>query len=333
VAPRDISAAGLKDRHARTVQTIAIRGGPERSLEQARLRLTPCGRAPRALERGDVLGNHFQVRLRDLSPQEAERVGARLGEVLRDGFANYFDDQRFGSARGSRGRLAAESLVRGDPEDALRLAVATPSSSDRGPLKTRRQAMRDRWGRWPDLVARLPPSSERRIASALAAGGSFTDAYGLLSRAQRSLHLSALQAALFNDGLRHAVPRGPSHPGTAGPYVFFEDGGGRFAEERVPLAEGRAAPHALLDGALGARGLDRAMLTGHALRRGMRALVVHPQELIAEAPASDALQKGRQSVGLSFGLGAGSYATMLIKRVTYDVQVRRDPRRKGRRRA
>ena len=327
VARRDISVAGLKDRHAQTAQTVAVRQGPDRELHRPEFSLVPCGHASRALQRSDVLANRFEVRLRDLSDAEARRVTVRLAEVARDGFANYYDDQRFGSARGTRGRLVAEALLRGDAEDALRLAVATPSPLDRGALKTRRRRMRERWGRWPELLRVLPPSPERRIAEALAAGRSFDEAYALLDRDLRSLHLSALQAALFNDGLRSAVPRGPSHPGAAGPYVFFEASAGPWAEARVPLAEAHAEPHPLLDAALEARHLDRDLLAAHPFQRGLRALIAHPQDLGIAGPEPDALNPGRQTLLLRFALGPGSYATMLLKRLTFDVRVRRRPRR------
>jgi len=333
VPRNDISFAGLKDRHAKTIQTMAIRRGPERTLQQQSFRLEPRGRAARALQRADVLGNRFDVRLRDLSATEAARVLDRVEAVRKDGFANYYDDQRFGSARGTGGRLAAEALLRDDAEGALRLAIASPSPLDRGGLRTRRRKLRERWGRWPELVRALQPSAERRIVEALAAGASFERAYALLARDVRSLHLSAFQAAVFNDGLRRAVPRGPSHPGIAGPYVFFEDGGGRWAEERVPLAEGRAEAHELLDAALAGRGVDRAMLSGQPFRRGLRSLVAHARDLVAHAPERDARNPGRHCLRLQFTLGSGSYATMLLKRVTYDVQVRKQNRGGRRRRS
>ncbi|MDA1194701.1 MAG: tRNA pseudouridine(13) synthase TruD [Planctomycetota bacterium] len=324
----DISFAGLKDRHARTVQAVAIRKGPDQTHNEPRFQIVPTGRLDRALRPGDLLENRFKLRVRDLSKEEGERVAARVRDVAEHGFANYYDDQRFGSARGTSGLLVGEALVTGDVEGALRLALASPSAADRGRVKVVRQLLSRRWGQWGELARALPPSPEKKVIAALAAGGSFEEAYGRIDRDLRSLHLSALQAAIFNDGLRNTIGSGPAHTGMVGAYVFYDGAPGSWGEERVPLAEARAEPHAILDAALAARGIDRDMLVDHALRRGLRGLVTHPTNLVVQRPQRDDRNKGRTMVGLSFGLGSGSYATMLIKRITYDLKPTERSRRR-----
>ncbi len=54
-----------------------------------------------------------------MDDREAERTEIRLEQISRRGFANYFDDQRFGNV-GSKGEFFAEMLVKRRFDAALR---------------------------------------------------------------------------------------------------------------------------------------------------------------------------------------------------------------------
>ncbi len=316
----DVAFAGLKDRYGLTGQTISVRHGPRRNLAGRGFKLNYLGRSPRPAARGTIEANRFRIVLRDLDAGGAERVGRRARRAAEDGFPNYYDDQRFGSLRGTGGAFVARALLDEDYEEALRLAVACPAREDRSRTRRRRQALRARWGAWSELAEELPPSLERRLCRKLAAGASYADAYGLLDRALRAIHLGAFQAHLFNSALRRAVGEdGPRHPGAAGPYLFYRGAPGPLRDERIPLAAARAPPHPLLDAELERASLERARFARLPFRRGLRAAVAAPAELTASAPAADTLNRGRLSVALSFTLPPGAYATMLIKRCTHDM--------------
>ncbi|MEW6074644.1 MAG: tRNA pseudouridine(13) synthase TruD [Planctomycetota bacterium] len=318
----NVAVAGLKDRHAATDQTLTIRHGPARDFAGRGFRVRHVGQAARPADRRALRGNRFRLVLRDLAPAEAERVAARAREAARDGIPNYFDDQRFGSLRGTGGRFVATALLRGDEEEALRLAIACPAREDRGALKGRRRLLQERWGRWAELAAALEPSVEQRICARLARGAPFGEAYRMLDPSLRLLHLGAWQAHVFNEGLRRAAGAGPAHPGVAGPYVFPAGDPGALRAERIPLAETGAEPHPLLDAVLAEEGFDRAALARLPFRRGLRPAVVVPAEVEVGAPAPDELNPGRQALSLAFVLGPASYATMLVKRCTYDIPPR-----------
>lgn len=316
----DVAFAGLKDRYGLTGQTISVRRGPRKNLAGRGFKLNYLGRSPRPAARGTIEANRFRIVLRDLDADGAARVGCRARRAADHGFPNYYDDQRFGSLRGTRGAFVARALLEGDHEEALRLAVACPAREDRSGTRRRRTALRTRWGAWAELARELPPSLERRLCRKLAAGGSFAEAYRLLDRALRAIHLGAFQAHLFNSGLRRAVGEGgPRHPGAAGPYVFYRGAPGALHDERIPLAAAGAAAHPLLDEELDRASLDRARFAGLPFRRGLRAAIAVPAGLTASAPAADTLNRGRLAIALSFTLPPGSYATMLVKRCTHDM--------------
>ena len=97
VHPVDVSFAGMKDRHAVTRQWFSVRT-PRSAVDNHRgegWRIVASQRARQKLRRGDLNGNKFTIRIRELradQPDLVERLAA-----LRDGrVPNYFGEQRFG---------------------------------------------------------------------------------------------------------------------------------------------------------------------------------------------------------------------------------------------
>ncbi|MBI4508471.1 MAG: tRNA pseudouridine(13) synthase TruD [Deltaproteobacteria bacterium] len=120
VKDRDIGTAGLKDRHAVTVQQISLPPPvtPERarSLDLPGLRVLSAERHPHKLKTGHLKGNRFVLVIRGVLPKPdvaAERARLVLDRLRQPpGVPNWYGEQRFG-ARGDnaeRGR----SLVRGE---------------------------------------------------------------------------------------------------------------------------------------------------------------------------------------------------------------------------
>jgi tRNA pseudouridine13 synthase len=318
--PRAIAFAGLKDRYGITGQTVSIRHGPAENFAGKGFKLNYLGKGERPAGRGALLGNRFRIVVRDLSDGEAERIAARAAACAESGFPDYYDDQRFGSLRGAGGRFIAKALMKGDAETALRIAIASPSREDRSRTKRRRRLLHDQWGDFAGLTRLLDASVERRICERLAQGASFEEGYRILDRAIRSLHLSAYQAHVFNECLRRAIGKGgPSHPGADGPYLFYEGDSGPLRERIFPLASGEAPADPLLDEVLAEEGVDRGQLRTLGFRDGVRDAVAFPEEVLVGRPESDGSNPGRKSLALSFRLGPGSYATMLLKRCTFDL--------------
>jgi tRNA pseudouridine13 synthase len=316
LGPRDFGYAGLKDKYGVTGQVVSVRSGPRRNFSGKGFTLNYLGRSARPAARGTIARNRFTIVLRDLAQGEAERVLARERGAAAHGIPNYYDDQRFGSLRGTRGRFVARALLAGDHEEALRLANACPAREDRSRIKRRRTLLRDRWGRWDDLARALDPSLEQRICRRLAGGAPFADAYREIDAPIRALHLSAFQAHLFNACLRRALPGdGPRHKGVAGPYVFFRGDPGPLRDTTIPLFSAGAPADDLLDAVLPEEGLDRAQAA--PFRPGRRRAIVVPDALECGDPEPDDANKGRLAVRLAFTLPSGAYATILVKRTTH----------------
>jgi len=101
VKTAEVSYAGLKDRHALTTQWFSVRLGKQpdpdwSSLNCADFKVLTASRHQRKLRRGSLVGNDFQLILRNLPTDSATALEQRLQRVQTDGIPNYFGSQRFG---------------------------------------------------------------------------------------------------------------------------------------------------------------------------------------------------------------------------------------------
>lgn len=96
----DVSYAGLKDRHAVTTQwfSVWLPGKPDpdwSSLNSENVQILSTCRHNRKLRRGSLLGNQFQLIVRQVEGDSSD-LEQRINLIKQDGVPNYFGDQRFG---------------------------------------------------------------------------------------------------------------------------------------------------------------------------------------------------------------------------------------------
>ena len=280
VPEREIGHAGLKDRHATTLQWLSVpRVTPEAAAAVVidGLRVLEAARHGNKLRMGHLKGNRFEVVLEGLAAGEAAALGERLALLARDGVPNRFGAQRFGAAG-----------------DNVTTALAVLRRQRREPDHRKRQF----------LFSALQSAVFNRALELRAARG------GLLSLLEGDVLQKRESGGLFittdlaTDAARVAafevVPTGPLP-------------GGRETEP----PPGTAA-RALEDEAMADVGVAREELAavGRALPGARRPLVVAlslgapPLELLADA-VTNAISGGR--VRLRFGLPPGSYATVVLQ--------------------
>jgi tRNA pseudouridine13 synthase len=336
VEPRRLSYGGLKDRHAHTVQYLTIWHGPRRNLAHQGVTLTYLGQAAEAYTSAHIRANRFRVTLRDLTAEAADRARRALEEVRAEGVPNYFDDQRFGSVSPG-GEFIARLLVLGRFEDALRLALTGPYEHDRAAQKQEKALLRACWGDWAACKERLPRGHARSLADYLLHHpGDYRGAVARLRPELRGLYLSAYQSHLWNRVLarwlqHHCRPEQllpvPLRLGTLPMYRGLDEGQRREVARLVlplPSARARLDPGdprtALVESVLAQEGLELGRLKVQGVRelffsKGERAAVCLPEGLRSEAGPDD-LHPGRQRLVLDFDLPRGSYATLIVKRIT-----------------
>lgn len=324
-----VSYGGLKDRHAVTVQYLTIRGGPPRSFSDAAVRLECLGRAERPFTPADIAGNRFTIVVRSVHRDDVPGLAKACETVGRNGFPNYFDDQRFGSV-GTSGEFIARAWCRGDFSRALWLAIAEPNARDRADEKAEKEILRALWGDWKGAKEALRRSHRRSLVSYLADHPQdFKGAFARLRVDLRGLYLAAYQSHLWNrilaECLRRLLPPDDARdvPLKTGSGVFFT----RLPEgipETLPLPSARlrlpeGALKSLVDAVLSAEGTALREIRVKYPRdsffsKGDRRTVARPGGLAARDAADD-LYPGKRKIALSFDLPRGAYATMLVRRL------------------
>jgi tRNA pseudouridine13 synthase len=334
---RDVAVAGIKDRHGSTSQLVTVRGirGRPREVREANFAAVPAGWTDAPLSARTIAANRFTLVLRDLDPAEARRCVANLETVRRDGLPNYYDEQRFGSARHGMGFMGKE-LFLGRRERALRLYFTASKHDDRRTREMKTFVL-EHWGRWNESLP-LAQGEYRRVLERLAASPrAFRQ--GLLSLDRRFLVfvLNAYQSFLFNELLAGLVALAAGRRGfvtgdlryNVGAFVFPID----LDDESRAAFESRVLPvpgydtvvddpevREVLDGVLAREGIGLPDLRARQLPRvsahGVeRAAWMRPGNLAAGEPSADERYAGKLRLDLAFTLPRGSYATILVRRL------------------
>jgi len=340
VQRKRISYGGLKDRHAVTVQHLTIHNGPRKALRQNAFDLEYLGQTRAPFTPAEIEGNRFELVLRDMTTAEVQQAEAATAQVQQAGLPNYFDDQRFGSL-GVSGEWIARAWCLGNWERALWLALADPHVNDPSSEKKQKQLLRDLWGQWPELQQQLERSHRRSIVTYMSDKvkvGKDPDFRGALARISvdlRGLYLSAWQSALWNRLLTR-FQETVCGPESLRPFELLS---GRCAfpvqpssdaiktleSTELPLPCARIdRPEGLIGDLLDAV-LQEEKVELREIRvkyprdsffsKGMRKAIIHPAGLHC-ATADDELHPQRHKMQLTFDLPRGSYATILVKRLT-----------------
>src|SRR2546421_11744049 len=339
VRRRDLSICGLKDKQGRTEQLVGVLGGAlgdSEVLQSGDLRLKLIGRAAQPLSSRNITANRFEGTVRDLSPQEAERVAESAAEVERTGVVNYFDSQRFGFLKHGQGFIARH-LLRGDWEGALKAFLATPSELDRSDDAKVKTFWREHWGEWQ---LRAPQAAGKRYAPILRRlredPRDFKGAFLHIDRRLRMMAVFELQSFVWNEGVRrYLASRVPAAEliglrYQAGALLFPRALPGALRDELLgktfpllapdsEIAEAEVREAAL--GALHAQGLGLGDLHIEGapvfFKHEERPLFVRPGKLRVHDPRPDELNRGRLKINLSFTLPPGAYATLVVRRVLW----------------
>ncbi len=101
VRQRDVSFAGLKDRHAVTTQWFSVwlpgKADPDwTQFETDSMKVLQAVRHARKLKRGVLSGNSFKLTIRDWQGDQDKTI-RQLEHIKANGIANYYGSQRFGN--------------------------------------------------------------------------------------------------------------------------------------------------------------------------------------------------------------------------------------------
>ncbi len=254
VSRERVSWAGTKDKHAITTQLFSIQRGENELPELDGAEIELLGRAGRPVLFGDLIGNEFEVVVRDPErPENADAIVSELRRFAADGdnpgdvvaVPNYFGQQRFGSMRPITHRVGLD-VVRGDWESAAVRYVC--ESSEREPERTRnareRLAESREWTTADDLLPgglRFERAIAGRLAERAAEPKDYRAALETLPTNLQRMFTNAAQSYVFNRVLSERLRRGlPFGTPIEGDVVCFADDDGLPDPARTQIVdEGR----------------------------------------------------------------------------------------------
>lgn len=324
--------SGLKDRHAHTEQIVTVLHGPRKNIGGDNWRAEFLGRAKSPVKPSTMIGNRFTITLRAVRKDEVPVIRQVIDRVRVTGLPNYFDDQRFGSARHGQGFFARRA-IRGEWEDALKLAIGSPARKDSHRDKNARTLIRDNWGKWKKIIEALPRIHERAIVQYLIEHpGDWHGACNRIDRHLMGLMLVAYQSWLWNEiaagYLREKVKDVEELGYSRGVFVYplsisaAEEAAVRERDFPVPCHrtewkdddERRRYEELLKREGLTIDGF-KVDLEKHTFRAFRRKLLIHPGGLSLGSFEDDPLNPGLLYFRLNFSLPKGSFATVLIKAI------------------
>ncbi|TMA06154.1 MAG: tRNA pseudouridine(13) synthase TruD [Methanobacteriota archaeon] len=351
ISRRRIGFAGTKDKRALTTQLFSFENVPPETIKALRMKdveVLDVSRSGRPLEIGDLVGNRFQIVVRDLTVA-VDRVNSIAEETARQirsfgGFPNFFGIQRFGSVRAIT-HVVGRHIVRGEFKEAVQTYVANPIEGEGSESYEVRAALRDT-GDVHAALRSYPKSYgfEKAILNRLASRpDDYVGALQVLPFNLLLMFVHGYQSYLFNRVLSERLRRGlPIHEPVAGDLVLPADRRGLPDRDRTidvtcdnldrvadRCREGKAWVSAILFGsesefAGGEVGqIEKEIVATEGLRpedfiipdiprissKGSRREILAPLHDFSIRPTAGELN-------LSFASSRGSYATCLVREFT-----------------
>ena len=203
---RDIGYAGLKDKQAVTRQHFSVHLPDRTDLDKriTRIQYTPMEllwseRHNSRLRRGDLLGNRFVIRIRDVSTSAVIYAKQVLDHLAVTGVPNFVGEQRFGYRQNNH--VLGKHLLLGEWQAFLDHMLGQPHEGDSAATWARREAyMRGDYksalDSWPKQIRH-----DRQALDALRQGRPSRESVLSVDQQQLEFCISSLQSAMFNQVL------------------------------------------------------------------------------------------------------------------------------------
>ncbi|MAE13790.1 hypothetical protein CMO92_04445 [Candidatus Woesearchaeota archaeon] len=278
-----IGYAGLKDRQAVTWQHISILNGRKADLKGDGFSLRYLGKSPQGIVLGGLIGNGFEIVVRDIDPSRVDQV-----EDVEQ-IPNYFDEQRFSERNVEVGRL----LVAKEFAKAAALLAEGTGREELGVLR---------------FLEAEP--------------GNAIGALRTLDQKLLLLFVHSFQSLLFNECLGRLIRSKSSRfflvPYSEGEFVFPEDS---LSIGDIPLPgfsvsysgeEGDMMKRVMSEQGVQERDFILKSLAGLSCEGSFRSGFVDVKDL-SFGWDEDEMNNGRKKCLIRFNLGSGSYGTIVVK--------------------
>ena len=210
-----IGFAGTKDKRAVTSQLMSFDGPPDllNRVDLKDIGFSDIYTSKKPVKLGDLTGNSFSVRVRDIETEMSE-VPEILDSVVSDvkstgGFPNYFGVQRFGVVRPVT-HLVGEQIIRGNLEGAVRTYLSEPSEFESEEIIAVRKELTERED-WKNLLGLMPESlgfEKTMVGHLMNNPDDWAGSISVLPKNLQMMFVHAYQSYLFNIMLSKRMERG-----------------------------------------------------------------------------------------------------------------------------
>ena len=280
-----------------------------------------------------IKGNKFHIVIRNLTENELKSSLGEIECVKKDGYSNYFDDQRFGSFDGRQG-FVAEKIIKKHYNGALKIYFSRIHPEDSKDEKEHRKFLYENWGNWQACLTRATGRFEKEAFSYLEKHPkAFVPILQRISHEEMVLFFSAYQSHLWNEVLRKIIRSISGNSlktsrGIAGDYLFYtrldDKNKGYLSRLIIPMpASNIRMPdtftETLYSEVLKENDITSPMFNMRKIRQAFfkgieRKAVVIPEELSVDY-SEDEIYQGKKKLVLDFFLPRGCFGTIFIKRI------------------
>jgi len=280
-----------------------------------------------------IKGNKFHIVVRNLTEHELKSALGEIECVKRDGYPNYFDDQRFGSFDGRQG-FVAEKIIKKHYNGALKIYFSRIHPEDSKEEKEHRKFIYENWGNWQACITRAMSRFEKEAFSYLEKHPKgFVPILQRISHEEMVLFFSAYQSHLWNEVLRKIIRSISANSlkisrGIAGDYLFYtrldDKNKGYLSMLVIPMpASNIRMPdtftETLYSEVLKENDITSPMFNIRKIRQAFfkgieRNALVIPEELFFDY-SEDEIYQGKKKLVLDFFLPRGCFGTIFIKRI------------------
>lgn len=325
---------GLKDKKSVSIQYITIKNGPKRDLKESNFELTYLGKCGKPLDKGNLLGNNFEITVRDVTvPPEV--VEKNKEEIERYGLPNYFDDQRFGSV-GEEKEFAVREIIKGNYERALFLILTQSSYEDISKARALRDCLKRHWRNFSECLKFARINWIKNLLQFLSthkpSQRTFKRALHLVDKDYLFFLGNVYQSYLWNEVLKETLKYLDlahfSTPSVLGELYFYREiPSERIAEFLKALKIPFPSPKVVLENFdviplkdIYLEVIRREGFEGlHQIRTFIKGLIfkTYPRPALCYPKHLRVSYLDSQTVKVKFFLEKGSYATLVIKRLFY----------------
>lgn len=343
---RNIGYAGLKDKNAVTTQQISILSKDDSPLNKINipgLRILSVSRHCNKIRMGHLKGNKFTIKIRNSKPDQLPQIRKTMEILCQLGLPNFIDEQRFGNNMNNH--EIGHSYLLQDWDRACRLLLGDAELQSKINYQARlafdHNDYQKAYDAWPYTA-----HAERTALLQLIRGKNSKQAIMAIDHNARQFYVSAFQSAIFNNLLADRIDNGYFSKLIPGDLAWKHNPPGAGAvfeihepEQEAPEINDRMAKLDIspsgpiwgfsmkqAGGIVGNTERDSLLNTGLDIDqfntpphnyKGTRRPYRTP---VTDMSCSEAADNYGTYYEIQFTLSKGSYATILIKEITKNIE-------------